>query len=705
MVVAVDDVQWADPSDTAVLHEVVARTLDVVHWIIASRPVTRHPAAAALRGDLERAAAVRAVALGNLSPADVAELIADVATELDPPARAALVAEVCASTEGHPLSVAESIAHRNRLTDAERMPRLDAIVAGTLARLDVRDRRLVDVLAVAGGPCQVTVLAGACDSPAAEVLERVDHLADEGLLGAPIDGAVDLHHDLVRRAVERHLPAASALGARRALVQELSRDPRSVVAYAEQLLRGGALLDDHGHDRDRAVGAAIERLLDGADYVAAARLAERYLALGDAPDAGCDRLAAQLKAATALIAVGDVGPGRAVLLRLREPSRDSGDLGVFADTILAMGPLMTGGRDEDAVLADAEHLVDALPPADGYRRVQLACWAAHQRLLRGDRLLADHLLDIADADPWGAGTLQGLVLAIRAQADTLVESSPAAARRSLDELRRHAARSHDTTADAAALLLGARQAWADGTLDDVAAARDGIIAIGARLPRPDIQWWPAALDASIELAAGRLEAAETAIETAARIGRELRVVAAAPTARAQQLTMLYLGGTLGTAAEALAHLAGTDATPGMLAGYGLACVEAGDVDGAAAVAGRLAAEPQLLVLAGASWPLTAMCAAEVAAAAGHRPLARAVRASLERFSGTGLALHSVGYFGAADRVLGKLAVLLGDSAAGIALLEAAVAQERRRGTTGWERRAVADLWSACRTVTDANLRS
>ena len=105
------------------------------------------------------------------------------------------------------------------------------------------------------------------------------------------------------------MPAASALAARRALVKELARDPGSVIAYAEQLLRGGALLDSHGHDRDRAVGAAITRLLDAADFGDAARMAERYLALGDGGDPGCDGLAAQLKAATALIAVGDVGAG------------------------------------------------------------------------------------------------------------------------------------------------------------------------------------------------------------------------------------------------------------------------------------------------------------------------------------------------------------------------------------------------------------
>ncbi len=65
----------------------------------------------------------------------------------------------------------------------------------------------------------------------------------------------------------------------------------------------------------------------------------------------------------------------------------------------------------DDVLADAEQLVATLPGNDGSRRVQLACWAAHQLLLHGDRLRAEHLLELADADPFGATAGQGLVLA------------------------------------------------------------------------------------------------------------------------------------------------------------------------------------------------------------------------------------------------------------------------------------------------------
>jgi hypothetical protein len=214
------------------------------------------------------------------------------------------------------------------------------------------------------------------------------------------------------------------------------------------------------------------------------------------------------------------------------------------------------------------------------------------------------------------------------------------------------------------------------------------------LPRPDVRWWPASIDASIALAAGRFDEAATAIETAGRLGRELRVAAAGPTARVQHLTMLYLSGALGSAAPALAHFAsGPDATPGTVAGYGLACVEAGDTAAVADVARQLAAEPRVLAAAGASWPLVAMCASEIAAHAGDRTLARAVRSALAPFCGGGLAMHSVGYFGTVDRCLGRLAVALGDPVTGVALLTAAVEQERQRGAAAWERRTVADLWA------------
>ena len=55
------------------LLEIMTRTLDVARWIVASRPAARHPAAATLHGELERAGAVRSVELGNLTHAGRAD--------------------------------------------------------------------------------------------------------------------------------------------------------------------------------------------------------------------------------------------------------------------------------------------------------------------------------------------------------------------------------------------------------------------------------------------------------------------------------------------------------------------------------------------------------------------------------------------------------------------------------------------------------
>ena len=54
---------------------------------------------------------------------------------------------------------------------------------------------------------------------------------------------------------------------------------------------------------------------------------------------------ATLRAATALIATGEAGNGRATLGQLIEQARASDDQLLLADAILAMGPLMLGKRE------------------------------------------------------------------------------------------------------------------------------------------------------------------------------------------------------------------------------------------------------------------------------------------------------------------------------------------------------------------------
>jgi DNA-binding SARP family transcriptional activator len=703
VVVLVDDVQWLDPAAVVATVDAVSRTAGDVHWIIAGRPVDVGGASAVLRGDLERAGLVRQVTLGPLAEDAVGELSRLLQPDLDDNARAAIVAEVMSITHGHALDAAELISHGQRaaadLCDAA-PARLASITVGAAAGLCGAPRHLVELLTVAGGPVPVAVLAGCLGRRPIEVLALGDDLAAEGLLAPVAADVLDLRHDMVRRALEAELAPAVVLARRQELATRLLGDERHVVMLADQLLRGGDMLDPAlAAHLDEAVSASIDRLLLAVEYAAAGHLAARYLDAASGLPRDSRGLSAHLKAATALIAVGDVARGRSTLARLRDLSRACGDDRVLADVMLAMGPLNTARREDDGVLCDAEALVGRLPPTDGARRVQLACWVAHHALLAGDRLRAMHLLDIAAADPYGiAPRGQGLILAMRAQADTLVEPGPDAARRSLDELRRFIEVYGDPTADAAERLLAAREAWASGTLADVEAVRQRIAAMAVRMPRPDLRWWPLALEAAIELAAGRVEPARAAVEAAARAGRELGVAAAAPTAMAQQLLLQLADGTFGAAAGALGQLvAGRSGGLQLLAGYGLACVEAGDLGAAADVAARLVGTSHLLAAAGASWPLVALCASVVASATGEVTLASSLWPALERFRGTGLALHSVGYFGSADRCLGLLAITLGDRELGVALLADAVAAERRRGSLLWERLAARDL--------DTNLRS
>jgi hypothetical protein len=697
VVVLVDDVQWLDPAAVAAIFDAVVRTAADVHWVLASRPVDAHTAAVVLRGDLDRVGVLRHVPLGPLTPADVVELAHVLRPELDADECAALALDVIAVTNGHPLDAAELIAERDGGP-----ARLASIVTGALGGLAPDARRLVELLTIAGGAAPVVVLAGALGRSPMDVLELADQLVAEGLLAPVVGNALDLRHEMVRRAVEAELPATLVAQRRHELACQLVDDERHVVMLADQLLLGRGLLEPVLAARlDDAVADAIDKLLLEVEYGAAAEMAVRYL---DGATGGPCGLSARLKAATALVATGDVARGASTLTRLRQDARDCGDDRALADAILALGPLTTGRREQNEVLDDAEALVARLPRSDGARRVQLACWVAHHALLAGDRMRAMHLLDEASTDPSGmAPNGQGLILAMRAQADTLVGPGPEAARRSLAELRRFADAYADPVADAAERLLAVREAWATGTLADVDRVRQRIAEMAVRMPRPDLRWWPCAVEAAIELAAGRVESAGEAIEVASRTGRELGVATAAPTAMAQHLLLQLVDGTVGAEAGALGQLAGDGVhSTQMLAAYGLACVEAGDVEAAVDAADRLVAcGPQLLFDVGASWPMVAMCASVVAAATGEETLAASLWRPLERFRGTGLSLHSVGYFGCADRYLGLLAATLGDRDRGASLLADAVAAERRRGSAFWERLATADL----DTVTFTNLRS
>ena len=477
LILVIDDVHWLDDVAVTMLHDVVCRSLGHVRWVFAGRPLGHHPHVAWPRGELERTGGVRHVELGELTLDDVRELVGLLAPEDAPETRESLAVDVMSSTGGHALFATELVGHRQRRPAASGdPPRLDVIVAGSIAGLTSEERALVEMLAVAGASCPVVVLAGALGHDPADVLELAERLEDEGLLAPVASSVIGLRHDLIARAVDGQMSRAVELTLRRRLVVELARYERFLIRYADQLLRCGDLLDDDQlEQRDRAVADAIQRLLIQVESAAARELADRYL--GSTAGTGPSALEARLQAATALIATGDVTGGRATLMPLIDEARPSADRRLLADAILAAGPLTTGGREHRDLARDAEELAATLPRSEGRRRVQLACWAAHHRLNRGDRVGALYLLELAESASQtpSATMLRGLIAGVRAQSDTLVGPGPGPARRSLAELRELAECRHDFSAEVAARVLGAGHAFAEGTLADVATERDGII--------------------------------------------------------------------------------------------------------------------------------------------------------------------------------------------------------------------------------------
>ena len=239
----IDDAHWLDDDTIALLLDVIGRTRDVIRWVVASRAIERHPPAARMRDELERVASVYSVSLGALTIGDVHDLIDLLAPGLDAADRDALAAEVMSSTGGHPLSVAEMIGHRQRLPEGD-PPRLDAIVGDSVRSLTPAGRDLVELLAVAGGPCPVVVLAATCELDPSTLLELAERLEGEGLLAPVTITALDLRHDLIRRSIARRLSPAVQLGLRRRLVSELAHDERFVIAAADQLVQCGDLIED-----------------------------------------------------------------------------------------------------------------------------------------------------------------------------------------------------------------------------------------------------------------------------------------------------------------------------------------------------------------------------------------------------------------------------------------------------------------------------
>ncbi len=299
VVIAIDDLHWADADSAELLRELLRPgALRTLQLIVSYRPEGRatNPCVRMLLDD-PLGLDARALDLAAL-PAAACSALATLSLGRDDPEAARRVAE---ESLGNPFFIMELGRHLHEAGPLAPRLSLDDVVRARVARVPESARRLVEVVALAGGALPTSVAfraVGAAGAYASLSVLRSGSLVRS--LGE--DGALLItFHDRIREAITAGLSAADvrAAHARLALAWESERDPEPEVLYTHHLAAGAT---------DRAAhfaALAARRASDALAFDHAARLYRQALALGR--HAAAEHRALQRDLALAL---SDAGRGR-----------------------------------------------------------------------------------------------------------------------------------------------------------------------------------------------------------------------------------------------------------------------------------------------------------------------------------------------------------------------------------------------------------
>src|SRR5215207_2785371 len=348
VVVAIDDLHAADEATAALVHHLARSAAGERLLVVAGMRDEPLPKAAALVRSslLERGAAVE-VALGPIDRAGLAAVARRAAARPLPPGALAVIER---SAAGNPFFAQELAASVDASGEITVTPRLHAVVARRLERLEPFGERLLTALAVIDDGFtdrELTALAGA---------ERVDEALVEAEAAGVLEsvrGRYRFRHALVRGELAARLPEGKLRRTHADAAALLAADEAPPEAVAHHLLRAGRAREAvplltraaewaagvgayrdgaewaelalaHAHEQERPDLLALRaRLLHGAGEARApASYAE---AIEVAP---ADRVPAlRAQQARACLAAGDVPGAKAALEGVQaERSEDLGEL-------------------------------------------------------------------------------------------------------------------------------------------------------------------------------------------------------------------------------------------------------------------------------------------------------------------------------------------------------------------------------------------
>jgi hypothetical protein len=324
LVIAIDDVQWADDDTLELLGDMLAPPGAPPVLLVCTRRVADEGSdeestrpRPAFPGD------VRRLTLGGLAPEEVSTLASRL-SDRAPLGRAELD-QIVAESGGHPLFLQELVRRRLDGSHASSRLRLDEALWSRVSRLDEHERQIVEAVTVAGIPTDLELIAAAASIPRRDLPRHMATLRGANLVrlsGTNDARRVEPYHDRVREAVAVHLDASKIRKWHERLAKVLETYPEREV---DQL----AVHWEGAGDAKRAAELfreAADRASAALAFDRAVEFYRRALALGgdDLPE----RAAVEKLLAEALLNAGRGGEaGRAFLeLAAHEPDGAAVDL-------------------------------------------------------------------------------------------------------------------------------------------------------------------------------------------------------------------------------------------------------------------------------------------------------------------------------------------------------------------------------------------
>jgi DNA-binding CsgD family transcriptional regulator/TolA-binding protein len=379
LVVAVDDLQWADPSSLLTLATLGGRLGDVPLALIGSlRLLPRPPELARTLAALD-AVGARRLPLGPLGDEAVAELVAEVFAA-EPGRR--LLAEV-AGAGGNPLFVTELVGAllqegaiqvvdgRAEVAEMTLPPTLRLTILRRLSLLPEDTLQVLRAASILGSSFSLTELSTTTGRSALEL----SSVLAEALRARVLDDdgrRLKFRHDLLGEALYEDIPAGVRLGLHREAGRRLARSGAPALQVAEHLARGAGPGDAEAVAwLTRAASEAAPR-----SPAVAADLLERAVGLADPADPARDRLL--VERAGALMWSGRLADAeaacRSLLGRDPDPSVAAPARLLLARTLATQGRLRDSIRELERVQqspALSDELRAGARAAEALARLQL----------------------------------------------------------------------------------------------------------------------------------------------------------------------------------------------------------------------------------------------------------------------------------------------------------------------------------------------